>query len=209
MAATDATEVVNGALALLGEDPISDIEDTTNGNAIKMNALYQGTYEYCLVAHDWGCATTWGTCAALGDTPPPGFDSVWQLPGTPRLLKIQILRLQDIDRALPYQRLFQQKVAVKLDPSETLWCRYSFDPTELELESHVLNYVEHRLAWRACMAITGKTDLTALMKKQHDDTFTDSKRIEAHSRGGSKKVDLTRLTRRKGGPNWPEGTDQG
>lgn len=206
--ALDATEIANGALALLGEDPISDIEDPDNPSAVKLDRVYTSSLEYCLVNHDWGCATHWDTASALNDTPPPSYDSVWQLPATPRLLKIQLVRLQDVDRPLRYQRLAKQRIATRLDTSETLWIRYTYKPPINEIEPHIVNYLEHYLAWRTCMPITAKVDLTALMKRQRDEAWAEAKRIEAHAGGSSKKADLTRLTRRKGGPNWPEGTDQ-
>lgn len=86
------TEVCNIAIAELGGDLITDVEDGTR-NARLCLARYDDCRDAVLRSHPWNCATFRFDLSPLADRPAFGFAYQYALPNDP--LCLRVLRLED------------------------------------------------------------------------------------------------------------------
>lgn len=77
--ATSPVEICNSALARLGSDRITSLEDDT-ARARVLNEQYDNVRKSLLRAHPWGFAKKRLELAALADAPLFGWDYYYQLP---------------------------------------------------------------------------------------------------------------------------------
>ena len=65
------SEICSKAMVLLGQNPIPDITNTANPNAVKCNAVYESEVEALLREYDWTFAR--GRVALSASAVPPAF----------------------------------------------------------------------------------------------------------------------------------------
>lgn len=74
------TDLANRALAHLGEEPITDIDDTTSTPARTCREFAGDVIDEVLRTHRWNCATARVALSELADAPAHGYERAYQLP---------------------------------------------------------------------------------------------------------------------------------
>lgn len=97
MAALTEVSICNMALSELGELRISNLTDLSNKTARTCNIWYERTRDFVLSEHDWTCALVWQTLSKLTETPPDQYAYYYQLPSSPKWLRI--VSIEQIGRA--------------------------------------------------------------------------------------------------------------
>ena len=82
------TSINNQALAKLGANSITSIDDDTTGNAIKCRAIYENVRDSLLRTYIWNCAIERAELALLSSTPEFGYSYQYTLPAAPYCLRV-------------------------------------------------------------------------------------------------------------------------
>jgi len=82
------TSINNQALAKLGANSITSIDDDTTGNAIKCRAIYENVRDSLLRTYVWNCAIERAELALLSSTPEFGYSYQYTLPTAPYCLRV-------------------------------------------------------------------------------------------------------------------------
>jgi hypothetical protein len=88
MAALTEVSICNMALSELGELRISNLTDLSNKTVRTCNIWYEKTRDFVLSEHDWTCAIVWQTLSKLTETPHDQYAYYYQLPSSPKWLRI-------------------------------------------------------------------------------------------------------------------------
>jgi len=82
------TSINNQALAKLGANSITSIDDDTTDNAIKCRAIYENVRDSLLRTYVWNCAIERAELALLSSTPEFGYSYQYTLPSAPYCLRV-------------------------------------------------------------------------------------------------------------------------
>lgn len=139
-------DIVNDALATLGEQPIVNLEkENATSTAILLRMKYPLVQRALLMEADWNCARVTQKLSRLAVPPKKGYKYVFQLPTDPECLGIRQISIDDgetfIDlnayynwNAGPKEALFDIDGEVLLCNSEAVWVKYTglIDPAKMD-----------------------------------------------------------------------------
>ena len=119
-------DICNDALGLLGMDPIADIDDTDDANAVKCKQFFDLTRDSLLRRHAWAFAVTRVELAQLEDGPAFGYTYAYQLPSDCLRLLAAAEEGEDLDSATLATAGLQYAVEAGsvLTDSETCYAKY-------------------------------------------------------------------------------------
>ena len=139
-------EIVNDALATLGEQPIVNLDkDNATSTSILVRQKYPLVQRTILMETDWNCARITQQLARLDVPRRKGYKYTYQLPKDPECLHIQQISLDDgetyIDlnsyynwHAGPKESFFDIDGDTLLSNTESVWVKYTglIDPAKFD-----------------------------------------------------------------------------
>lgn len=144
--ALSLVDLVNDALATLGEQPIVNLsKENATSTTILVRMKYPLIQRAILMEADWNCARRTQRLAKLKDPAKKGYKYVYKLPTDPECLHVQQISLDDgetfIDlnayynwNAGPKEALFDIEDGLLLSNYENVWIKYTglIDPAEFD-----------------------------------------------------------------------------
>ena len=182
-------EIVNDALATLGEQPIVDLKkENATSTSILVNQKYPLVLRALLMEDDWNCARITQKLAKLNKKTRKGYKYTYQLPKDPECLGVRQISLNDgetfIDlnayynyNAGPKESLFDIDQDELLCNAETVWIKYTGLVDAAMLDPFLASAFSARLAAELAYAIPASTSLA-----QYLDQIATKKLKKAKSR---------------------------
>jgi hypothetical protein len=163
------TDICNLALALLGQTPISSInEDSTAGRLCRQ--FYAQVYDEVLRSHAWKCAKARTALAELATTPDFGWDHQFQLPAD----CLRVLQLEELD----YE--FDIEGDTLLTNDDTANIIYISRITPNKLDSWAVKAIYHTLAYQMAYPLTQSLSLKNAIEAALDQTiYPEARRLGA------------------------------
>jgi hypothetical protein len=182
-------EIVNDALATLGEQPIVDLKkEHATSTSILINQKYPLVQRTLLMEDDWNCARITTQLPKVKATTNRGYKYTFRLPVSPECLGIRQISLDNgetfIDlnayynmNAGPKEALFDIDQDYLLCNAETVWIKYTglIDPASFD--PFLASAFSARLAAELAYAIPASTSLA-----QYLDQIANKKLKKAKSR---------------------------
>lgn len=163
-------EIINFALAYLGEPPINAISDD-NAAARAVVTIYDLTRDQVLRDHFWNFAIRRATLAQSANVPAFGFTRFFDLPA-------DFLRLRSFNPSFhPPYRLEGRMIATDEDSAEIVYV--SRDAPEADFDPTFVDALATRLAANLAMAITNSQDLEASLWKHYVFRVAEARSIDA------------------------------
>lgn len=149
------TELCNLALALLGQEAISSVnEDSRSGRLCRQ--FYSQVYDEVLRSHAWKCAKTRSALAELADAPAFGWDHAFQLPAD----CLRALWLEELD----YEFDIEQGSLLTNDDEANLV--YIARVTPNKLDSWAAKVIYHSLAVAMAYPLTQSLSLKQTLENE-------------------------------------------
>lgn len=128
---TTRTALANRALAHLGEEGISDIDDTTSTKARICKEFVGDVIDEVLRMHRWNCAIDRQTLSQLSEAPNHGYDYAYQLPGD--CLRLLELNGEQVDGSTEFLEIESgERLLTDEDTAEIRYIKridvHEFDP---------------------------------------------------------------------------------
>lgn len=167
--ATDEVGIANMALSMIGEEPISAL-DEDNKPARFINAIYNSERQIVLRAGRWNSATRRVALALTDDTPTWGFTRSFQLPS-------DFLRLADTQEFKEPHRIEGDRF---LSDLSTANITYVFDQTDIAaMDPLFQDAFAAKLAQEICIALTGNRELMRDMRRHYQDKLNEARYMDA------------------------------
>jgi len=166
-------DIANYALALLGQDPITDLTEDSKA-ARTLNLRFDSVRDAVLRGHPWNFAVQRDSRAALATAPAWGWTYAYNLPS-------DFLRLLDFNPETrdPYELETQDGERVLLTDASSCDIKYIARVTDTTLyDSLFIEALAARLAWASCVAITGSAELLAKLKQDYEDKLGEARSID-------------------------------
>jgi len=179
------TDVVNSALALIGANLLTSIDDDTSNNATLARLWYADTRDEILRMHLWNFATKRVELAELATTPSHGWDRQYQLPSD----NIRANKINESDR----ERLSsERRIAIEGDKlltnSTDVFLEYIARITDVNLFDPIFRAaLEHRLASKFAYAVTNNTAKGKEQFELFESRIIEARIADAHE-GSPKRV---------------------
>lgn len=139
-------DIVNDALATLGEQPIVNLEkENATSTAILVRMKYPLVQRALLMEADWNCARRTQKLSRLAAPPKNGYLYTFQLPTDPECLHVQQISIDNGESFVdlnayynihsgPKEAIFDIDDKNLLCNSETVWIKYTglIDPAEMD-----------------------------------------------------------------------------
>lgn len=139
-------DIVNDALATLGEQPIVNLDkENATSTAILVRMKYPLVLRALLMDADWNCARQTQKLSRLDVPPKRGYQYTFQLPTDPECLQIQQISIDNGESFIdlnayynihsgPKESIFDIDGDTLLCNSETVWVKYTglIDPSRLD-----------------------------------------------------------------------------
>lgn len=139
-------DIVNDALATLGEQPIVNLEkENATSTAILLRMKYPLVQRALLMEADWNCARVTQKLSRLAYSTKKGYDNAFQLPTDPECLSVRQISIDNgetfIDlnayynwNAGPKEALFDIDGDTLLCNSDNVWVKYTglIDPAQMD-----------------------------------------------------------------------------
>lgn len=139
-------DIVNDALATLGEQPIVNLEkENATSTAILLRMKYPLVQRALLMEADWNCARITQQLSRLAQPPKRGYAYVFQLPTDPECLGVRQISIDGGDsfidlnayynwNAGPKESFFDIDGDTLLCNSEIVWIKYTglIDPAKMD-----------------------------------------------------------------------------
>lgn len=129
--------IINAALLMVGAEQISALTDSSR-EARVASSIYDTTIEDVLTRHPWTFSLGQIQLAQLTATPLFGYDHAYQLPTSPKALRIMRTKEYHND-----YRIFEDKLYSNRDTVEII---YQFDPGEQNYPGYFARLLEMELA---------------------------------------------------------------
>lgn len=152
-----SVQLCNIALLRVGGTRISSLNDQSE-NAIIANIVYDIVYENVLAKYKWQCSTLRVKLAQLNDSPVYEFNYQYQLPTSPKCL-----RIFSIYPKADY-KVENGKLLCNLNE---VYIRYAARITEAELSAHVALVISARLAIEFANRIAQDSGLKAQLWSEY------------------------------------------
>lgn len=165
-------QIVNRALRLLGDDPLTEAEW-----AAQTLRRAQLAYEYLeearrntLTEYPWDFATVYTTLTADAEAPAWGYDYRYAIPA----LSLRVIQTEG-------DTTFRRSASWLLSNESSLNVTYIEDVTDFSLfPEHLAAAVAAQLALKLCEGDTGKGDLFRRLGEIYQHELTRAKAIEGH-----------------------------
>ena len=180
-------EISNGALAFLGDSPITSMDDNTN-RAILCKTFYPFVRDYVLRSHPWRCAIVRYTCGLLTEMPIFGFNYKFQLPDN--CLRVIGLEASSEDETIVWG-VEGKELLSNSSNGNIVYVKRVDDPGEFD--SMLTNTIMVRLAMFLASAITDKAVLIDGLKRLYDITIQEAKSVNAQE-GSTQTIESNALT---------------
>lgn len=181
--------IVNYALSLLGDDPITDLADD-NERARLANRVYEQVRDAVLRAHPWNFAVTRKALVVLAESPVFSWSYQYQLPTDPYCLRVLALNSDEEDRepsdvyAVEGHRLLTNEATANI--------RYVAKITDSEqFDALFSETVAFRLAATMAYARTG--DNPRRLWEAYEDRLREARTVDGQE-GSPVHYDITTLT---------------
>ena len=149
-------EICNDALGLIGENPITDINENET-KAIRCRQFWQPTVQACLRMHTWNFATRRALLSMCAEAPAFGYSFAYQVPADCLYLAKVTDDVSDIDSSDISAAQVEYKVEYGqvLSSSEVLYCKYVCNVVETgRFDPLFASYVSARLASKIAASLT-------------------------------------------------------
>ena len=153
-------EIISNAAVLLGASPVESEDQDTKAARVGFN-LYPSTYLSALTMSHWGFAKAQQQLSLLVEEPLFDFQNAFQLPLTPKLLKIIKVISTTGGRTIRYQR-YKDKIYTD---HNTTFIEYLFDPTEAFLPPYFVTLMEFMMMDKMAMPVTADINYATLAKQ--------------------------------------------
>jgi hypothetical protein len=164
-----STEICAKALVLLGQRPISDIDDTSNPNAVKCAAAYPSERDALLREYDWSFARKRESLEQI-TTPDFGYAYAFQLPADCCAVRMVNGDLYD----------YEVEGDTILTDYETCELVYTAYITETgKFDSLFVECLAYRIARALAYSILGKIDAARVMDQMYQAMKPVARRVDA------------------------------
>ena len=159
-AANSSIDVSSRALILIGAEPITSFEDSTNEALVASN-MYEDIARAALTNCRWRFATEQAQLNLLSDAPTGRYDAAYQLPSN--LIMLHAVTVNDFP--IEYQT-YGDKVFCDAGSTETLIADYTFRALEVDWPSYFTIAVEYTLASMFAVSIARDTAMAGMMEEK-------------------------------------------
>ncbi|MEQ8369720.1 MAG: hypothetical protein RIE31_05110 [Alphaproteobacteria bacterium] len=167
---TSTVAICNRALAYLGEEPITDMQENSEA-ARRCNLLFAETRDAVLRAHPWNAALSRAELARVMPGPTWGWASAFQLPADPYCLRVVALTPGSEPYAIEGQWLM-----ANIDSARILYiCRIT-DPTLYD--ALLLDSIATRLAADLAESLTGDPRRAAGLWQLYGEKLREARRVD-------------------------------
>ena len=156
--ANSSIDVCSRALILIGAEPITSFEDSTNEALVASN-MYEDIARAALTNSRWRFATEQAVLGLLSDAPTGRYDAAYQLPSN--LIMLHAVTVNDLP--IIYQT-YGDKVFCDASSTETLIADYTFRAVEVDWPSYFTIAVEYTLASMFAVSIARDVQMAGMME---------------------------------------------
>jgi hypothetical protein len=156
--ANSSIDVCSRALILIGAEPITSFEDSTNEALVASN-MYEDIARAALTNSRWRFATEQAILGLLSDAPTGRYDAAYQLPSN--LIMLHAVTVND--SPIEYQT-YGDKVFCDASSTETLIADYTFRAIEVDWPSYFTIAVEYTLASMFAVSIARDVQMAGMME---------------------------------------------
>jgi len=167
---TSKIQLISNALILIGDAPISSLNDSGAGAIVGAN-LYESSYNNMLSLHKWRFATKKATLARLSDKPLSGYDYQYQLPA-------DLLIVHNTSASYDFD-IYEDKIFTNKD---TLEIEYTFKVAEDYLPAYFIKAFEFFLASEFSIPVTGNATRATTYQAMFKDQMRKAKGLDSTSR---------------------------
>lgn len=151
------TEACNLALISIGANPINDIADTTDRNAVLCNSVFQPALDTLMSEHEWSCAIARQQLSQLSADTFSEFEYLYSLPTTPPLQRaVTLLEYSENNRWSPLwdmeYRIEGGYLQTDLNPAALMYVRRVTQASDLD--TWVVDALVALMAFRLSTRIT-------------------------------------------------------
>lgn len=187
---TSVVSICNQALGRLGGNTITSLSDGTLESKL-CNTFYEPAVEYTLSEGAWACAVGRATLSRLTDTPAYGYSYYYQLPVSPRCLKVLEINQFDCNYydsyAIEGDTLLTDLSTVSIKYIQLLTNPQSFD-------TYLTRAIVLRLAADIAFQVTGKESTVNMMESLYMEA-RDKGLSNSSSQGTAETIDYNEFTR--------------
>lgn len=166
--ALTSVQICNIALTRLGAARISDLSDASE-NAIINNLYYDLVYENVLKKYRWSCSTYRAKLAQLSTTPLYEFNYEYQLPTSPKCLRV----FETYPKTT--YKVENGKLLCNLD---SVYIKYAARINEFDIPSHVALVIAARLAISLSNRVMQDKALKSQLWQEYNTILSDAKDID-------------------------------
>ena len=171
MSELSATQICSAALVLIGERPISDIEDTGNPNAVRCKAVYAKSRDALLREYAWGFATKRVALAQAATAPVFGYTYQYPLPAD----CLRVLETQDASI------VYELEDGYLLTDEEEIQIRYIARVTQTgKFDSLYTECLSIRIARELAYAVVKKLSMVQAMDELLKRAMPAARQIDAN-----------------------------
>jgi len=171
MASDSEVSICNGALLLLGADPIGSIDSPETDKEQICAQMYHSTRNTALQAYPWNFAVKRATLTKDAAAPDYGFAYQYDLPNNPYCLRVLRCHEPEIVFRVEGRKLLSDNSAIKI--------KYIARITSVaEMSAMFREAFEHLLAWKMCYAVTGSTSLRKDLMVSYKEILIDAEDID-------------------------------
>ena len=185
---TTKVQIISLILGHLGHKPILTLdEDDSDELTIAAEQSFDFLLGASLSANDWRFASRISQLTCLVETPPPQWNTVWQLPaGYLKNIKIYPHRYD-------YEIYEDQKIYAAWGNTEEIWMEHIFQPVIERLPPWFIKYFIYEVSSYLALANAKKTDFFSTLESKKNIEMAISMGIDAQNRPNQSQVDFPML----------------
>lgn len=164
--------ICNNALYLVGADEMNTLEDETR-EARVCNAIYPETKDALISRYPWNFSLAQVQLARLSATPLFDYTYAYQLPTSPKCLRVLRKNARNND-----YRTFEDMLFTDDDAVEII---YQFSPAETTFPAYVTRCLEYEMAKILALALLQDESQATVFDKLAEREFMRSKTVDAQS----------------------------
>lgn len=186
---TSNTDLANRALAHVGEQQISDIDDPEVKAARVCKSFLQDIIDETLREHRWNCAIKRVTLSRLSDPPNHGFQHAYQLPGD--FIRMLELNGEQFDASTEYFEIEDGKRLLCDDSQADI--RYVRRIGVAEMDPLLAKTVSLSLAASICIPLNLNLQMQGQLEVLKNRALTDAQQKDAIEVGSREVRPLMRI----------------
>lgn len=185
---TTDTDLANAALAMLGEMPITSIDDTGSKPARVCKQFVEAAKDEVLRLGRWNCATKRVALVEATPVPISGFEHKFTLPAD--LIRILEINGEQTEDSSEY---FEREGNLLLINEPTVTLRYVARVAISECDPLLQEAMAVRLAGKVCVALTGSGEKTALMTQLFYKALAEARQVDSQETGSRENSGWSRI----------------